>query len=225
MNFSNSMTQMFIYNFTHEMICDSSQCAMMRIEQVMQDFDIGYVSPTTTTTKNRTGTFFLAGIGMIILVAILFAHDFLSIFALACLFAAANAGLRAYKAYIDFPLEAELTTFATVLMTMGFGLQAGLFTAIWVGFWGDVFTGLTVYTPFTIAAYVLAAFLSTLFPSSMFLVAGVIISFALTAISYVLYHFLESFSPFENAMYSFTNLASNLYFFVALGFVAKLIIG
>jgi hypothetical protein len=189
----------------------------------MNDVDVGYVSRAEVTTKNKTGTIALAAVACVILFVVLFVNNFLTVFLIASVFAAANLALRIYKAYVDFPMEFEISTFATVAITMGFGFNAGIFTAIWVGFWGDVYTGATVYTPITILSYIFAAFLATLFPTSFFIGAGIIISLIITGASYILYRITQSFLPFENAMYSITNFVGNVYFFIAFAWIAKLI--
>jgi len=191
----------------------------------MQDYDVGYAFSDKYASKSRLGFYFLGGILLIALLGFLFANDFLMVFLVDLLFAAANAGMRMYKAYVDFPLELEFTTFATVTMSMGFGFKAGLFTAVFVGFFGDVFTGVTAYTPITIGSYIFAALLASLFPADMFLLAGIIISLVISGLSWILYHITQSFSPFENVMYAATELAGNVYFFFALAWIARIVIG
>jgi hypothetical protein len=107
---------------------------------------------------------------------------------------------------------------------MGFGLKAGIFTAIFVGFFGDVFTGITAYTPITISSYMIAALLATLFPASMFTIAGIIVSVVISLASWLLYHVTQSFTEFENVMYALTEFAGNVYFFIALAWVARLLL-
>jgi hypothetical protein len=213
---------MFIYFFNHS--DHKSSTLMARLTLHMQDFDTGYVPRHATDNKSKIGTYLFLGAAFILFVSFLIANDFLTVFLIGSAFAAANAVLRMYKAYTEFPLELELTIFATVIMTMGFGLKAGIFVAIWCGFWGDVFTGVTAYTPITVGSYVLAAVLASFFPQTMFTTAGIIISAIVSALSWVLYHFTESFEPYENIGYALTDFAGNLYFFVALAWIAGLII-
>jgi len=187
----------------------------------MNDFDVSYVAATTTTHKSKSGFYFFGGLALVALLAILFANNFLQVFLIATAFAAFNAAIRSYKSRLDFPLEVEVTTYATIAMTMAFGLKAGIFTGIWSGFWGDVFTGLTPYTPITLGSYVLAALLAMLFPTSMFVFAGILITVIITGVSWVLYNITGSFTPFENFMYSLTELICNLYLFLALPWIAR----
>src|SRR3989304_2742831 len=142
----------------------------------MQGFDVGYSYRTTTAGRDRTAFWVLGGVLLLGTLIFFIVNGIFTVFLITAAFAAANSGLRMYKAYLDFPLELELTTFATVAITVGFGLKIGIVSAIVIGLSGDIFTGITMYTPITVASYIIAALLAAIFPASSFSLAGIIIS-------------------------------------------------
>lgn len=190
----------------------------------MQDFDVGYSYRTVAAEKSKAAFWVLGGVLLFGAVIFFIVNGIFAVFLITALFAAANAGLRMYKAYLDFPLELELTTFAAVTITMGFGLKAGIVSAIVIGIAGDVFTGVTMYTPITVSSFILAAIIATIFPATFFSWAGIMISAITCAGSYLLYRITESFTPFENSMYAATNFIWNAYMFFGFAWLARLII-
>lgn len=190
----------------------------------MVDFDVGYGFATVHQTKSKAGTILLASVAGVFFLTFLIMNNFLPVFLFTALFAGINAAMRTYKYLVDetnFAIEIELTMFATVLMSMAYGVKAGIFTAIVMALTSDFVTGFNPETPTTVLWYVIAALMAPLFPASFFVGAGIIICIVTTIISWGFYHITESFSPFENFMYQFTDFAFNIYFFFALQWIAR----
>jgi len=175
--------------------------------------------------KGKYGLRFLV-IGLTsLLLLILFVNPIartMKIFAIIAIFAAANVAVkRVMRAFSGLPLEMELATLGSVMVTVLFGVKAGLLTAILCTFLAHHLSkGITLYTPMMASGYVLAA-LMALMVSPASIAAGGIFICVLVNIYFIVIFQLVGYSAMENFLYSLSNVALNALLFLK---VAPLIV-
>ena len=157
-------------------------------------------------------------IGLLLLIILFFSYIVrtMKILMAIAVFIALNIAIKRAMMAIDFiPLDLEFATIGTILMTVAFGLKAGILTGVLCCVLGAYFSDkITIYVPVTASCYVLAAVLAWLLASaSSIVVTGIIITLLVNAYALFVFHFV-GFTPFENVTYVASNIALNLLLFL-----------
>ncbi|NTV22792.1 MAG: hypothetical protein HGA85_00260 [Nanoarchaeota archaeon] len=136
-------------------------------------------------------------------------------FALFCIL---NAGFLTYERYVDLQLDLEFSTFATVLMTLKYGLAwgliAGVGTKIAAVLYNKDFNMNTIYS---LAAYIAAAFFAGLFAMLHYqnlVLTGILVSVLVNLFSFFLMKFSDMASPYQLVMYGVSNIMFNIIVFL-----------
>ncbi len=121
---------------------------------------------------------------------------------------------KSLRAFTSLPLEIEVATFGSVVVTTLFGVRAGILTAVLATFAAAHFSrGITLYTPMMASGYIIAALLALLFSPANIVAGGIIITFIVNA--YFIFIFqLVGYSFLENFLYSISNVVLNTLLFI-----------
>ena len=129
-----------------------------------------------------------------------------------------NAWLANFQLRIGMPTDFELSTFATVLVTLSFGIRWGIFIAIFSKLFATLSSGsLLVDHFFMMGTYVLSAIIASLFPISNVFLLGMIIVLVNCVIMFTISKNILGLDPTSNLAYTSTNFIFNFILFSILG--------
>jgi hypothetical protein len=152
-------------------------------------------------------------LGLLVLILSLFVN----IWAVAWLviFCVGNSILLAFNRYFDGPLDPEISTFSAILMTLKYGLNFGIATAILTKFVSMLYIKkIKANYFFMMIGYVSAALLANLFRGLHVITLGFIVTVLANVIQYFIRKFVVNYSDFEVFSYGFTNIIFNVILFV-----------
>ncbi|MFH2020523.1 MAG: hypothetical protein ABIJ34_03860 [archaeon] len=126
----------------------------------------------------------------------------------------ANISMENVRLRANLPADFELSTFSTVLVTMAFGLQWGIFTAIFSKLFTSFATGNVLADHiFMIMTYINAALIASLFSAANVLTLGLIIVVINCILMYLISKNILGLDITSNLSYTLTNLMFNLLVF------------
>ena len=125
-----------------------------------------------------------------------------------------NAWLAGFQLRRGFPTDLELSTFATVLTTIAFGIQWGLFIAVFSKLFASISTGNLVADHFfMIITYLNAAVITAVFGGMNVFTLGLIIITINAVIMFLVSKEILGLDPTSNLSYTGTNLVFNFLVF------------
>lgn len=129
-----------------------------------------------------------------------------------------NAWLANFQIRMQMPTDFELSTFATVLVTLSFGIKWGIFIAIFSKLFATISTGsLLVDHVFMMCTYVLGAVIASILPiTNVFLLGMIIVSINCVLMFLISKNFL-GLGVTSNLAYTTTNFIFNVIVFSILG--------
>lgn len=129
-----------------------------------------------------------------------------------------NAWLANFQIRMQMPTDFELSTFATVLVTLSFGIKWGIFIAIFSKLFATISTGsLLVDHIFMMTTYVIGAVIASILPiSNVFLLGMIIVSINCVLMFLISKNFL-GLGITSNLAYTTTNFIFNVIIFSILG--------
>jgi hypothetical protein len=128
-------------------------------------------------------------------------------------FCVISAFFMIYERFVQMPVDFELFTFSTILMTLKFGLIWGLITAVSTKmaavFYNKDFNRNTL---FSISSYVVAALITHLFQTIglNILILGLIVIFLTNVYTFFMFRFVVQMDKYELFLYGGTNFLFNL---------------
>jgi hypothetical protein len=129
-----------------------------------------------------------------------------------------NAWLANFQLRIGMPTDFELSTFATVLVTLSFGINWGIFIAIFSKLFATLSSGsLLVDHFFMMALYVNAAIITAILGFSNVFLLGMIIVLINCVIMFFISKNLLGLDVTSNLAYTLTNFVFNFIIFSILG--------
>ncbi len=129
-----------------------------------------------------------------------------------------NAWLANFQLRIGMPTDFELSTFATVLVTLSFGIKWGIFIAIFSKLFATLSSGsLLVDHFFMMATYILAAVVTALFPLKNVFLLGMVIVLINCILMFMISKNILGLDPTSNLAYTGTNFVFNFILFSILG--------
>ena len=154
-------------------------------------------------------------IGTIILLALSLFIDIKLVIFLAIAIAF-NSYLALFQLQKGLPTDFELSTFATVLTTMTFGLKWGLFVAVFSKAIASIYSGsIIVDHLFMILTYINAAFIASVFSGTGVRTLGMIIIIINCMLMAFISHNILRLDPTANISYTATNFIFNSVVFLA----------
>jgi len=131
---------------------------------------------------------------------------------------AGNVMVNYYKRRARLPLELELVTFGTIIISASSGAVAGIVFAICALIITGIATAdFSVFTLVSLAVFPLIAVLSTNAPASNIVAWGLIITLAKNIIIFMLYQLVLGYNLAMNLSFSISNIIVNLILFIRLG--------
>ncbi|MFH0874800.1 MAG: hypothetical protein V1859_02595 [archaeon] len=127
-----------------------------------------------------------------------------------------NASLVTFQLDKGLPTDFELSTFTTVIMTMAFGLKAGIIAAIATKIIASVYTGsIIVDHMFMIGTYIFGALIANYFGGVGLPLIGFIIVITNNLIMFNISKFIIGLPITDNLAYTLTNFIFNMVVFSA----------
>ncbi len=121
---------------------------------------------------------------------------------------------RFWRAFSSLPLEIEVMTLGSVVVTLLFGVKAGILLAVLGTFLSSHFSrGISIYTPMMASGYVLAAVFALFVSPANIIMGGIIISLLVNAYFVIIFQ-LVGYTLLENIVYSISNIILNTLLFV-----------
>lgn len=125
---------------------------------------------------------------------------------------------------ISIPCDFELCTLSSVIGTTLFGIKFGILVAILSKLVPSIIRGKIILDNFfQIISYVIAGIVAL--PFSNIVIAGIFASFIANVFMYFVSQYFLGLSPFDNLIYTGTNMMGNLVFFSVLAAPIYFIIG
>jgi hypothetical protein len=129
-----------------------------------------------------------------------------------------NAWLANFQLRMGMPTDFELSTFATVLVTLAFGIKWGIFIAIFSKLFATLSSGsLLVDHFFMMGTYIFASIIASLFPIKNVFLLGMIIVSINCVIMYTISKNILGLDPTTNLAYTGTNFVFNFIMFSIFG--------
>lgn len=130
-------------------------------------------------------------------------------------FTAINVFIKRFlRPFKSLPLEIEVSTMGSVVVTLLFGVKAGILTAVLTCFAANYFTrGIDLYTPMMTSGYVLAAILALFLAPANIAAGGIIVTLIVNAYLIVIFH-MVGYSLLENSMFGLSNVVFNAILFL-----------
>lgn len=130
-------------------------------------------------------------------------------------FCIGNALLLSIDRYISLPIDMELSNFATILMSINFGLGFGLLTAILTKFADMVYNKRFKITYlFMISSYMVTAYFAFMFKDANIVTLGIIVTFISNFYLGLIRKFVTQYSIFEVILYGGSNFIFNSVLFI-----------
>jgi hypothetical protein len=130
------------------------------------------------------------------------------------LFCIGNAIVLSLDRYVSMPIDVELSTFASILMTKAFGLQWGIATAIITKLAAIIHNKkFTMDHLFMVGGYCIAAFMASILPGSLFMV-GLFATLVTNIYIVFVSKFITMLSNYEIFMYGSSNVLFNVVLFI-----------
>lgn len=138
-------------------------------------------------------------------------------FILVLVFCVANALFMTYERFISVPLDIELSTFTTIIMTLRFGLMWGIITAVGTKM-AQVFYNkdFNINSAFSIIQYVLIAFLTNMISgfSLPIIITGFIAVTIGNVFGFLMLKYVNMLSNYECFSYMISNQIFNFVMFI-----------
>ncbi len=153
----------------------------------------------------------LIGIGLWILS---FFIDLIPIF-FVTLFTVGNTLMQSFKRYVDPPIDIELSTFSSILITIEYGLGYGLMAAFFTKFVQMLYIRkIKMAYFFMISSYMVAALFANFFSALNIVTMGIIVTIISNFYLAFIRKFLLGYAPVEILSYAVTNIIFNIVLFI-----------
>jgi len=130
-------------------------------------------------------------------------------------FTVANTAMLSFKKYFDPPIDIELSTFASILITLEYSLFYGMIAAFLTKFVQMMYiTKIKMAYFFMISSYMVAAFFASVFLGLGIVTLGIIVTIISNIYLAVVRKFLLGYSPIEVLGYGITNFIFNSVLFI-----------
>ncbi len=126
-------------------------------------------------------------------------------------FCVVNALFLTYERYVEVPLDLELSTFFTILMTLKYGLLWGILTAVFSKMASMLYNrDFNKNSIFSISSYVLAALLTNALHGLNLFFMGVLVILLVNIYSFLVFRFIVFLSSYELVLYNVSNVIFNI---------------
>jgi hypothetical protein len=151
--------------------------------------------------------------GIIFILVSFFINIFPIVFLI--LFSIANTAILSFKRYFDAPVDPQLCTFASILMTMQYGLTYGLITAFLTRFVSMIYNKkIKIAYFFMISSYMVAALFTEVINSDNVVLLGIIVTIISNIYMVFIRKYVTQYSNFEVISYALSDLIFNSVMFI-----------
>ncbi|MEM2131582.1 MAG: hypothetical protein QXM96_01935 [Candidatus Woesearchaeota archaeon] len=132
------------------------------------------------------------------------------------IFCVANALLLTIDRYISLPLDVELSTFSAALMTLAYGLNWGIATAILTKFASIAYNrSIRVDHVFMIIGYIISALITHILKGLNIMIIGILATIIVNIYTVFVSKYITMLSDYEIVTYGLSNTIFNFILFVA----------